>query len=201
MDDRTSGQRPFHAGDVYGEGWKAICRDCRLRRHGYRWRPADFGFARRLPVAELNDFTQEMVEVRMKTVFAIFAALLALCPAVLAQTVASQISGTVHDPSGAVLPGVDVKVTNTDTTATRTTVTNEAGAYVFPNLPIGPYRLEASLPGFTTHVQSGIVLQVNSNPTINIELQVGQVSQVLEVQADASMVETHSNVIGQVIDQ
>ncbi|HLH31194.1 MAG TPA: TonB-dependent receptor, partial [Terriglobia bacterium] len=137
----------------------------------------------------------------MKTVFAIFAALLALCPAVLAQTVASQISGTVHDPSGAVLPGVDVKVTNTDTTATRTTVTNEAGAYVFPNLPIGPYRLEASLPGFTTHVQSGIVLQVNSNPTINIELQVGQVSQVLEVQADASMVETHSNVIGQVIDQ
>jgi hypothetical protein len=99
------------------------------------------------------------------------------------------------------LPGVDVKVTNTDTTATRTAVTNETGAYVFPNLPVGPYRLEASLPGFTTYVQSGIVLQVNSNPTVNVELKVGQVSQVLEVQADANMVETHSNVIGQVVDQ
>src|SRR5215471_345692 len=137
----------------------------------------------------------------MNRLFAIFAAMLFLCPALMGQTVASQISGTVRDSSGAVLPGVDVKVTNTDTTATRTTVTNEMGAYVFPNLPVGPYRLEASLPGFSTYAQSGIVLQVNSNPTINIELKVGQVSSVLEVQADANMVETHSNVIGQVIDQ
>src|SRR5205814_7989274 len=65
----------------------------------------------------------------------------------------------------------------------------------------GPYRLEASLSGFSTYVQSGIVLQVNSNPTINVVLQIGQVSSLLEVQADANMVETHSNVIGQVIDQ
>jgi hypothetical protein len=72
---------------------------------------------------------------------------------------------------------------------------------VVPNLPVGPYRLEASLPGFSTYAQSGIVLQVNSNPTINIELQVGQVSSVLEVQAAANMVETSSNVIGQVVDQ
>src|SRR5947208_4756155 len=137
----------------------------------------------------------------MKRVFAIFATMLALCPVVLGQTVASQISGTVRDSSGAVLPGVEVKVTNTDTTATRTIITDETGSYVVPNLPVGPYRLEASLAGFSTYVQSGIVLQVNSNPTINVVLQVGQVTSVLEVQADANMVETHSNVIGQVIDQ
>ncbi len=137
----------------------------------------------------------------MKRVFAIVASVLALCSVVLGQTVASQISGTVRDSSGAVLPGVEVKVTNTDTTATRTVVTSETGAYVVPNLPVGPYRLEASLPGFSTYAQSGIVLQVNSNPTINIELQVGQVSSVLEVQAAANMVETSSNVVGQVIDQ
>ncbi len=129
-----------------------------------------------------------------------FLALL-LCPAVLAQTVTSQISGIVRDSSGAVLPGVEVKVTNTDTTAPRTIITDETGSYVVPNLPVGPYRLEASLAGFSTYVQSGIVLQVNSNPTINVVLQVGQVTSVLEVQADANMVETHSNVIGQVIDQ
>ncbi len=137
----------------------------------------------------------------MKRIFATFAAMLVLCPVVLGQTVASQISGTVRDSSGAVLPGVDLKVINTDTTASRTAVTTETGAYIFPNLPVGRYRLEAALPGFSTFAQSGIVLQVNSNPTINIELKVGQVSSVLEVQADANMVETRSNVIGQVIDQ
>src|SRR2546430_12046179 len=86
-----------------------------------------------------------------------------LCPAVLGQTVASQISGSVRDPSGAVLPGVEVKVTNTDTTATRTVLTNETGAYAVPNLSVGPYRLEAALPGLSRVVQSGSVPQANSN--------------------------------------
>ena len=71
----------------------------------------------------------------------------------------AQLSGTVKDPSGAVLPGVEVSVTQTATGAKRTTVTDETGNYVLPNLPIGPYMLEASLPGFKTYVQSGIVLQ------------------------------------------
>ena len=119
----------------------------------------------------------------MKRVFAICAAMLVICPAVLAQTVVSQISGTLRDPSGAVLPGVEVKVTNTDTAATRTVLTNETGSYVVTNLPAGPYRLEAALSGFSTYAQAGIVLQVNTNPTINVVLQVGQVSSVLEVQA------------------
>src|SRR6266705_3877967 len=127
--------------------------------------------------------------------------MLLLCSVAPAQTVTSQISGTVRDASGAVLPGVEVKMTNTDTMAMRTVITDETGSYLVPNLPVGPYRLEASLAGFSTYVQSGIVLQVNSNPTINVVLQVGQVTSVLEVQADANMVETHSNVIGQVIDQ
>src|ERR1700741_974537 len=59
----------------------------------------------------------------------------------------AQITGTVRDQSGAVLPGVEVTVTQTDTGATRTAITNETGAYVLSNLPIGPYRLEAALPG------------------------------------------------------
>ena len=126
----------------------------------------------------------------MRRVLATLTAMLVLCSAMHAQTVTSQISGTVRDSSGAVLPGVEVKITNADTTATRTVITDETGSYVVPNLPVGPYRLEVSLAGFSTYVQSGIVLQVNSNPTINVVLQVGQVSSVLEVQADANMVET-----------
>ena len=69
----------------------------------------------------------------------------------------AQITGTVKDQSGAVLPGVEVTVTQTETGTTRTAVTNETGSYVLSNLPIGPYRLEAGLPGFRTFVQTGIM--------------------------------------------
>ena len=133
-------------------------------------------------------------------VWAIVASLL-FCIGLYAQGGAvAQISGTVKDQSGAVLPGVEVTLTQTATSATRMTVTNETGSYAIPNLPVGPYKLEASLPGFVTFVQTGIVLQVNSNPAINIVLQIGQVSQTLEIQADVAMVETRSTGVGQVID-
>src|SRR5438105_5270840 len=110
------------------------------------------------------------------------------------------ISGSVKDMTGAVLPGVEVKVTQTETSVTRTTVTNETGSYVLPNLPLGPYRLEAALPGFRTFVQTGVVLQVGSNPTLNLVLQVGQVSEQVEVQANASLLDTRSLSVGQVME-
>src|SRR2546428_1278202 len=121
------------------------------------------------------------------------------CLDVWAQATA-QISGTAKDQSGAVLPGVEIKVTQTETGIARDAVTNETGTYVLPNLPIGPYRLEAALPGFTTFAQTGIVLAVGANPVINISLTVGQVSQTVEVQANAALVETRSTGVGQVID-
>src|SRR5215467_15380114 len=89
----------------------------------------------------------------------------------------AQISGTVHDQSGAVLPGAEVTATQTETGIARNTITNETGAYVLPNLPIGAYKLEIGLPGFRTFVQTGIVLDVNSNPVINVTLEVGQRSE------------------------
>src|SRR5207248_2956917 len=112
----------------------------------------------------------------------------------------AQISGTVRDPSGAVLPGVEIRATQTETGVARTTVTNETGSYALPNLPTGPYRIEAGLPGFRTFVQSGIALQVNSNSVINPVLQVGQVTEQVEVQANAALVETRSSGIGQVVE-
>src|ERR1051326_10226 len=121
------------------------------------------------------------------------------CGSLWAQATA-QISGAVQDQSGAVLPGVEITATQTATGVSRTMVTNETGFYVLPNLPLGPYRLEASLPGFRLFVQTGIVLQVGSNPTINIALQVGQVSEQVEVQANASLVDTRSLSVGQVTE-
>ena len=122
------------------------------------------------------------------------------CSSVWAQA-SAQISGTVKDQSGAVLPGVEVTATQIETGVARTTVTNETGSYVLPNLPVGPYKLEAALGGFRTFVQTGIVLQVNTSPVVNPVLEVGQVTEQVEVQADAALVETRSSSVGLVMEQ
>src|ERR1051326_8601975 len=121
------------------------------------------------------------------------------CTNLWAQATA-QISGTVRDQSGALLPGVEVTATQTDTGIARSTVTNETGSYVLPSLALGPYRFEAALPGFRTFVQTGIVLQVNSSPVINPTLEVGQVTEQVEVQANAALVETRNTSVGAVIE-
>src|ERR1700691_5781644 len=87
-----------------------------------------------------------------------------------AQGQLSQIQGTVQDASGAAVPGAVVKVTKTDTGAVRTVNSGADGAYVVADLPTGPYRVEVSKAGFATAVQTGIVLQVATNPTINVSL-------------------------------
>src|SRR5919201_1497539 len=101
----------------------------------------------------------------MKRLLTAFATVLLLatltCGNIWAQATA-QISGTVNDSSGAVLPGAEITATQTETGIARMTISNETGSYVLPNLPLGPYKLEISLPGFRTFVRTGIVLQVNS---------------------------------------
>src|SRR5207244_3781598 len=127
-----------------------------------------------------------------RILFQIFAGMFVFvvnCGDVGAQATA-QISGTVKDQTGAVLPGVEVVATQTETGIARTGVTNETGSYVLPNLAIGPYRLEAVLPGFRTFIQTGIVLQVNASPVVNPVMEVGPVTDEVEVQANAALVET-----------
>ena len=119
----------------------------------------------------------------------------------MAQTGATaQIGGTVRDESGGVLPGVTVTATQTDTGVSRETQTDADGAYLLTNMPIGPYRLEAGLAGFRSFVQTGIVLQVNANPTINVVLALGAVSEQVTVQGNAAMVETRTTSVGQVME-
>jgi hypothetical protein len=117
----------------------------------------------------------------------------------LAQATA-QINGTVVDSSGGVLPGVTVTAIQTNTGLRREVVTNETGAYVITNLPIGPYRLEATLSGFRTFAQTGIVLQVGSDPTIPVTLQLGELAETVSVEAAAPLVETRSPSVGGVIE-
>lgn len=112
----------------------------------------------------------------------------------------AQITGSVSDPTGAVVLGAQVRATQTDTGFTRTAVTGADGTYVLPNLIVGPYELQVVRSGFDTYSQTGIVLQVNDNATVNIKLQVGTASQSVTVNANASMVNTESSSISSVIE-
>src|SRR5678810_105792 len=112
----------------------------------------------------------------------------------------AQINGNIADSSGAVLPGVTVVAIQTDTGSRREVVTDEKGAYALLNLPIGPYRLEASLQGFRSYAQTGIVLQVNGNPTINVTLAIGDVAETISVEGAAPLVDVRSAGISEVVD-
>jgi hypothetical protein len=134
----------------------------------------------------------------MKLVKALCAFSLAL-GAVWAQGT-SQIQGIVTDATGAAVPGAEVKATQTGTSFVRSVSTAGDGVYVLSSLPIGPYRLEVSKQGFTTYVQTGIVLQVNTSPTIDVALKIGAVSDQVQVEANAALVDTQGTSVGSVIE-
>jgi hypothetical protein len=106
----------------------------------------------------------------------------------------------VQDASGSAVPGAEVKATQTATGSVRTVVSADDGSYVLPNLSVGPYRLDVSKSGFATYVQTGITLQVATNPTIDIALKVGNVSEQVQVEANAALVETQATGVGSVME-
>jgi hypothetical protein len=139
----------------------------------------------------------------MNRLFGLFLGVLlvlALVPGTGWAQATAQINGTVTDSSGGVLPGVTVIAVQTATGFRREVVTDETGSYALLNLPVGPYRLEATLAGFRTYSQTGIVLQVNSNPVIPVALQLGSLEETVSVEAAAPLVETRNPAIGGVID-
>jgi hypothetical protein len=134
----------------------------------------------------------------MKTITLFACSFLLNFASAWAQT--SQINGTIKDASGLAIPGAAIKATQTATGAVRTATSGSDGAYVLANLPIGPYLLEVTKEGFAKYIQTGIVLQVDSNPSIEVPMRVGAVSEQITVEAGAAQVETHSTSIGQVVN-
>lgn len=112
----------------------------------------------------------------------------------------AQMSGTVKDQGGGVLPGADVTVTQVDTGLKRNVVTDAEGFFAFPSLPVGPYRLDVMLQGFRSYVQTGIVLQVNDSPVIPVSMTLGEVAETITVQGSSPVVETRNLGVGQVMD-
>jgi hypothetical protein len=116
----------------------------------------------------------------------------ALGPGASAQTTAN-ISGTVRDPSGGVMPGVTVTVTNTSTNLVRSNVSGAEGRYAIPSLPPGRYELRAELLGFKSHMQRDLNLTVGESLALNITLQVGTLEEVVDIAPNTSVINTSTS--------
>jgi hypothetical protein len=122
----------------------------------------------------------------------------ALAVPVYSQTF-GDITGLVHDQSGAALPAAQVTVTNVATNALRTQPTNDDGLYAFPALPPGTYNVRVEKQGFKAAARNGIELQVQQSARVDFDLQVGQVNESVEVSASAQMLSTENATVGTVI--
>jgi len=118
-----------------------------------------------------------------------------------AQTISGRISGTVVDASGGVLPGVAITVAEEGTGFTRTTATDEKGAYIFVNLPLGAYKVSAELQGFNPIARSGYVLVADGRLTVDFKLEVGQLSETVQVTGNSETINTTSGELARTVDQ
>jgi len=117
-----------------------------------------------------------------------------------AQTPSGEISGTIVDGSGLPVPGVTVTLNNVATNVARVVQTNESGLYVISAIPPGTYDLKAELTGFSTVERKAIVVQVGSASRISFTMEVGNLSETLEVKAGAPLIQTENAAISTVIE-
>jgi hypothetical protein len=117
-----------------------------------------------------------------------------------AQVAGATLSGTVTDQSGALLPQATISIRNVSTDITRTTTTSAAGFYSVPNLLPATYDVKASAQGFSSHISTGVILTVGAQQVLDITLQVGQISQTVEVSTEAPTVELASSSISATVN-
>jgi hypothetical protein len=134
------------------------------------------------------------------TLFLAFALLCILSFPAFAQESRGSILGTITDAQKAVVPGAEVVVTNVGTNRSRTTISNDAGYYEVPLLDAGEYTVSAELSGFRKYVRSGITVNVASKVKIDIQLEIGEVQQIIEVTGAAPLLETTTASAGRIID-
>src|SRR5262249_50239989 len=119
-----------------------------------------------------------------------------------AQVSSGEVAGAITDSTGAGVPNAKVVATNPETnTVVRETVAASDGTYIMTFLPPGSYVISAEAPGFRKTVQSGITLETNQRAKVDIQLQVGQVSETVEVAGHPPLLESQSSSLGAVIGQ
>src|SRR5262249_42025805 len=131
--------------------------------------------------------------------------LMALCMSIAlavcawAQTNTSRISGAITDSNGAVVSGAKGTAKHDRTGTAQTLTTTEAGLYSFPSLPVGSYTITVEMTGFKTANQAGVIIQVNTPTTVDIALEVGQASEIVNITGGAERLQTDNATIGNVV--
>src|SRR5438270_7805925 len=139
---------------------------------------------------------------RFGLIFLAAVLVLALTPALsLSQNVYGTIAGTVTDTSGAVVGDAGVTLTNLATGETRSIRTDSSGNYTFANVLPGRYKLEGEKSGFKKFVREPIDVQIESGLRIDIPLEVGAISQTVEVTGQAALLQPETQSLGQVVEQ
>ena len=128
------------------------------------------------------------------------AALLLSATTADAQTITGTITGIVKDSGGGVLPGATITMTQRETNRVESAVSDAEGRYTSAPLPLGTYRVEASLSGFKGAAQSGITLNVNDVARVDFALDVGSVQEMVEVLGQASLVDSSTSALGKLVD-
>jgi len=138
---------------------------------------------------------------RVARLFVLLAACLLLPAAAFAQFDAATVLGTVHDSSGAIVPGATVTLKNLSTGITATGVTDEKGNYQFLNVRIGTYSVRAELQGFSAAQADNVAVTVNARQRVDLALTIGNVGETVVVTGAAKLLETESSDRGQIIDK
>src|SRR5271154_5073459 len=155
---------------------------------------------RKKPIQHLSAWKRALRRSRNKILSCVlFLGLIPFFAFVAWAGVGGNISGTVRDSSGAVVPKATVTVTNTDTGVAQTVSTDDRGAYSFLNLPVGHYDLTVSQAGFKPYKRAGVVIDVNNALLIDPVLAIGEKNDTVSVTDTATHVETVSTQLGEVI--
>lgn len=135
------------------------------------------------------------------TCIALMAALCGLGLHTLSAQTQTRLTGTVTDETGGAIPGARVTISNINTGVTQEAESNASGSYNFPFVSAGQYELVCEFEGFKTYSQSGLVLETGSVRGVDIQMQIGDVTETIEVTEAAPLLETESSTVGQFIER
>ena len=113
----------------------------------------------------------------------------------------ARLTGTVTDNSGAVIPGAPITLSNVDTGVAQNAESNETGNFIFTYVDPGSYDLTVEYEGFKTYTQSGITIETGATRTVEVSMEVGDVTEVVTVEADVPLLESSTSSVGQFIER
>jgi hypothetical protein len=141
----------------------------------------------------------EHAAVSLRNVLLCAVVVMALSVPVLAQEVSAGLTGRVTDPSGGAVVGATITARDQERGVSFPATTNEDGIYAYPRIPSGTYTLRVEAPGFKNYTRPDILLEVNQRGRVDVALQLGSVSETIEVSSEAALLQTETTLVSVVV--